>query len=141
MILGHTNFPKKPDNMYYQAYYGGGTFNNRQPGPTGGGGGPGGGVVGASAAVGVAPAANHHHHHHPSPSHHLNTNAPPNHHAFVPETDPSVLIARQNKFMEESEQNKLPPISAWNDYRSPYKPPQYHASSKMAHQQVNFQFK
>lgn len=109
MIVGHNNYPKKPDNMsYYQTYY----SPYRPPGP-----------AGPTSATGS------NHHASPSPHHHHNT------HAFVPENDPSVLIARQ-KGMDE-EQNKLPPIMAWNDYRSPYKPPQYHASPKMAHQQVN----
>jgi len=66
-----------------------------------------------------------------------NTNNHNNHASFVPENDPSVLIARQSS-MDNNEQNKLPPITAWNDYRNPYKASQYHTTSpKMAHQQVN----
>lgn len=112
MIVGHNNYSKKPENMsYYQTYY----SPYRPPGPSG----PG--------------PTNGHQHHQPAPPqphhHHANDQA------FMPEVDPSILIARQ-KGMDD-EQNKLPPIMAWNDYRSPYKPPQYHNSPKMAHQQVN----
>lgn len=113
MIVGQNNFAKeKPENMsYYQTYY----SPYRAQAPSG-------------AQGQMAPNG-----HHPAP-HVANGRTP-----FMPDNDPAVLIARQ-KGMDE-EQSKLPPISAWNDYRSPYKPSQYSNSTKMSHQQVNTNIK